>query len=202
MTLSWNRCSGRGIGTYTAGRVGGKLSQEKQLVTVRGPASLGLKLHGILEPSWSKTGAWNVGELWANYTRYPYVERLANREVLDNAVRAALTAALTGNEHSAPTRAEEQGNRALEGPKERWSNRISEIQNEVISHLVGADAQVTITIEIQAEKRSGFTKSEMRTVDENAATLKFIESGFTERWRCRVVRSERRVLRREWRQKQ
>ena len=262
-----------GADTYMAGRVGRKLSQEEQLVTVLGPASLGLKLHGILEPSWSRSGALSVGELWANYTRYPYMERLANREVLDDAVQAALTAIWTSEERFALAKGKDQetgryeglilppdpnaviqvtdntllvqwdvaeaqqeedqrkrsefrteevgktgttfpsgtgtgssegveGRRATPGgggtplpeekpltryfgavevAEERWSNRISEIQNEVISHLVGADAEVTITIEIQAEKQGGFTKSEMRTVDENATTLKFTQSGFTER---------------------
>ena len=262
-----------GADTYMPGRVGKKLSQEEQLVTELGPALLGLKLHGVLEPSWRKDGALSVGELWAYYTHYPYMERLANREVLDEAVHSALTAVLTSEERFALARgknhdtgryeglilppdpnaimqvnnntmlvewdvaeaqhAEDQRVRAESGdarpgegekvfpprrrpgsseetghedsdrtgeeppaPEEklltryfgevevstqRWAQHIAEIQNEVISQLDGADAEVTITIEIQAEKPRGFTKSERRTVDENAVTLKFTESGFTER---------------------
>ena len=251
-----------GTDTYMAGRVGKKLSQEEQLVTELGPALLGAALHDVLEPAWSADGALSVEELWAYYTRYPYMARLANREVLDEAVHGALTAVLTNSERFALARGKNRETGRYEGlilppdpnaimqvnnktmlvrwdiaeaqyeedmtevtplvaplprtgrhvapeppgdgrdgdeiqppveapmtryfgavevSSQRWAQHISEIQNEVISQLHGADAEVSITIEIQAEKPSGFTKSEMRTVDENAATLKFLESGFTER---------------------
>ena len=251
-----------GTDTYMAGRVGKKLSQEEQLVTELGPALLGAALHDVLEPAWSADGALSVEELWAYYTRYPYMARLANREVLDEAVHGALTAVLTNNERFALARGKNRETGRYEGlilppdpnaimqvnnktmlvrwdiaeaqyeedmrevtplvaplprtgrhvapeppgdgrdgdeiqppveapitryfgavdvSSQRWAQHISEIQNEVISQLHGADAEVSITIEIQAKKPGGFTKSEMRTVDENAATLKFLESGFAER---------------------
>lgn len=269
-------------GAYMAERVGKKLSQEEQLVTELGPALLGVTLHGVLEQAWSRDGALSVAELWTNYTRYPYMERLANREVLDGAVRGALSAVLTAHERFALARnqnsetghyeglllppdpqgvlqvtdntmlvqwevaeaqrqadrqAEEQGaaeqrgrerdegdasgtgisTRVGETDKDeyrvtgtdgeedrpplvreptrtryfgevevevsagRWANRIADIQQEVISHLEGAGANVTVTIEIKAEKPGGFTKAQMRTVRENADTLKFTESDFAER---------------------
>lgn len=256
-----------GAGKTMAQRVGKKLGQEEQLVTVLGPTLLGDALHGILKPSWDEKGAMSVGELWGSYTRYPYMLRLANRDVLDSAVQGALHALLMAEERFAiatgedkksgrylglifppdPTvhlqvtdrtllvrwdiaedqRAKEQADRddleierevdppsrttggggtgtesgddedddQVEPPKDHpktryfgevtvkadyWAKRMGDIQAEVISHLVGSDAQVTITIELEAIKPEGFTPDEVRTISENANTLGFGESGFEE----------------------
>jgi len=53
------------------------------------------------------------------------------------------------------------------------------IADEVIAHLAGqVGATVTITLEIEADLPSGATDSTVRTVSENARTLKFTSQGF------------------------
>ncbi len=53
------------------------------------------------------------------------------------------------------------------------------IADEVITHLSGlVGAQVTVTLEIQAEVPGGVPENVVRTVTENARTLKFDSQGF------------------------
>lgn len=55
------------------------------------------------------------------------------------------------------------------------------IADEVITHLAGiVGAEVTVTLEIQAEIPDGATEQIVRTVTENARTLKFTSQGFEE----------------------
>lgn len=55
----------------------------------------------------------------------------------------------------------------------------SRIGEEVIAHLVGLlGADVTITMEIEAEVDAGFPEKVVRTVTENGRTLKFTQQGF------------------------
>lgn len=50
---------------------------------------------------------------------------------------------------------------------------------EVIAHLSGlVGADVTVTLEIQAEVPSGASDNVVRTVTENCRTLKFSDHGF------------------------
>lgn len=62
---------------------------------------------------------------------------------------------------------------------DRYVRDISNVTREVIDRLAGAGAKVEITIDIQASKHEGFDESEVRTISENARTLKFDpSSGF------------------------
>lgn len=64
---------------------------------------------------------------------------------------------------------------------EFYSRDISNILKEVVDRLAGAGATLEITLDIQAEKSEGFSDAEMRTVTENAHTLKFDpDMGFVE----------------------
>ena len=55
----------------------------------------------------------------------------------------------------------------------------SRIAEEVISHLSGlVGAQVTVTLEIEAEVPEGAPDHVIRTVTENSRTLKFTSQGF------------------------
>jgi hypothetical protein len=55
----------------------------------------------------------------------------------------------------------------------------SRIAEEVLSHLVGLDgADVTVTLEIEAQAVAGFPEKIVRTVTENGRTLKFTQQGF------------------------
>ncbi len=61
----------------------------------------------------------------------------------------------------------------------RVGRDASRIADEVISHLVGlVGAEVTVTIEIQAEIPGGAPENVVRTVTENSMTLKFTSQGF------------------------
>jgi hypothetical protein len=53
------------------------------------------------------------------------------------------------------------------------------IADEVISHLAGLiGSNVTVTLEIEAEVKSGTPDNVVRTVTENCRTLKFTSQGF------------------------
>ncbi|WP_276315051.1 DUF499 domain-containing protein [Microbacterium profundi] len=61
----------------------------------------------------------------------------------------------------------------------RYSRDIGNVTREIIDRLVGADATLEITIDIQATKSDGFDEGEVRTISENARVLKFDpSSGF------------------------
>ncbi|OMC31131.1 AAA family ATPase [Mycobacterium colombiense] len=52
------------------------------------------------------------------------------------------------------------------------------IADEVITHLRDASTRLVVKIEIEATEASGFDETKIRTVSENAKTLKFDQSGF------------------------
>ena len=58
---------------------------------------------------------------------------------------------------------------------------FEEIVQDVIQHLTAAlGANVEITLEVQATSPTGFTDATRRTVSENAKTLKFKSSEFSD----------------------
>jgi hypothetical protein len=61
----------------------------------------------------------------------------------------------------------------------RVGRDASRIADEVIAHLTGLiDAKVKVTLEVEAEIASGAPDSVVRTVTENARTLRFNTHGF------------------------
>lgn len=61
----------------------------------------------------------------------------------------------------------------------RLGRAAGQIADEIVSHLAGlVGAKVTISLEISAETPEGFSEDVVRTVSENAKTLKFKNSGF------------------------
>ena len=61
----------------------------------------------------------------------------------------------------------------------RVGRDASRIADEVIAHLTGlVGANVTVTLEIEAEIPSGASDHVVRTVTENSRTLKFTSQGF------------------------
>jgi predicted AAA+ superfamily ATPase len=61
----------------------------------------------------------------------------------------------------------------------RLNRDFGRIAEEVVSHLTGVvGADVKITVEIEAEATDGFSDAIVRTVSENAKTLKFRDHGF------------------------
>ena len=70
------------------------------------------------------------------------------------------------------------------GVKQLNSDRIAmdfkDVADEILAHLREEGTQLTVRIEVEATKPAGFEESQVRTVSENAATLKFGQSGFEE----------------------
>lgn len=50
----------------------------------------------------------------------------------------------------------------------------------ILVHLAEPGIELTVRIEIDASAARGFTETQVRTVAENAATLRFEQSGFEE----------------------
>jgi hypothetical protein len=64
---------------------------------------------------------------------------------------------------------------------EKIAMDFKNIAEEVIAHLrADTSTNLTVRIEIEATDTSGFNENKMRTVSENARTLKFDQSGFEE----------------------
>lgn len=78
-----------GNDTGLAVRTANRLVKEQMLLTGLGVQNVRLALDQRLRARWND-GRISVGELWGYYTRYPYLDRLRNRRVLDDAVAAAL----------------------------------------------------------------------------------------------------------------
>ena len=85
-------------GKSLAERVGTKLVREDLLITELAPTTLGMTLKKDLGSRWQNSTDMPVGELWEYFTRYAYMPRLVNRQVLDGAVLSALDAMLLDGE--------------------------------------------------------------------------------------------------------
>lgn len=81
-----------------AERTGAKLKHEEEIVEVLAPDILGGILHRDLGEWWRQHREIRVGELWGYFTRHPYLPRLLNRGVLDEAIEQAKTAVLPTGE--------------------------------------------------------------------------------------------------------
>jgi hypothetical protein len=63
---------------------------------------------------------------------------------------------------------------------ERLNLEFGRVVQEVVHRLVDAGAGVEVTVEVSATSREGFEEPAVRTVPENARTLRFRELGFEE----------------------
>jgi hypothetical protein len=71
------------------------------------------------------------------------------------------------------------GTKQLSG--ERYAMDFKSVADEILSHLAATPgANVTITLDIEAVAEDGFSETTVRTISENANTLKFEQSGFEE----------------------
>ncbi|GAA2183878.1 Swt1 family HEPN domain-containing protein [Brooklawnia cerclae] len=68
------------------------------------------------------------------------------------------------------------GDKALN--PDRYVVEFKNVAEEVVSYLRDSGAKVSVRIEIEATKHDGFEEALIRTVSENAATLKFDQWGF------------------------
>jgi predicted AAA+ superfamily ATPase len=79
--------------------------------------------------------------------------------------------------------ADSGGKKRFYGSKElqadRYASEFKKLADEVLTPLAAAQgSELKVTIEIEATSADGFDEAKVRTVSENAATLKFDESGF------------------------
>ena len=64
----------------------------------------------------------------------------------------------------------------------RVGRDAGKVAEEILQHLAGmVDSNVQVSLEIHAERPNGFPYDVVRTVTENAKTLKFKTQGFEER---------------------
>jgi hypothetical protein len=62
---------------------------------------------------------------------------------------------------------------------ERYGRDMGRVAQEILQHLAAASGtELEVTIEVSAESKEGFTPETIRTVTENAKTLKFDQFGF------------------------
>lgn len=92
-----------------------------------------------------------------------------------------LTASSVGNTPSnmaaSPRSTRFFGSRTLN--PERYAGDFKRIADEVLQHLAAVpDVELTVRVEIEARAPEGFAEDKVRTVRENATTLKFDSSGF------------------------
>jgi len=73
-----------------AERVSDRLARSGMLVTQIGSRNIRMELESKLHSAW-QTGHMSLGDLWSYYCRYPYLTRLRDRRVLDDAVKTVLT---------------------------------------------------------------------------------------------------------------
>lgn len=72
-----------------ADRAGEKLKRAEEIAVEYSPLRVRMNLDGPLATVWA-AGHVTVGALWDYYTRYPYLDRLRDRSVLDGAVAASV----------------------------------------------------------------------------------------------------------------
>ena len=64
-------------------------------------------------------------------------------------------------------------------PAERYASEFKKLADEVLAPLGSTPGvELTVTVEIEATSTEGFDEAKVRTVSENASTLKFDQSGF------------------------
>lgn len=265
--------------------VGERLKRRDGIVTEYSPDIFGTELNESFSSILDERGYVSVGELWTYYSRFPYLSRLASRDVFDNMLLAARSSVLVGGERfalaqqwkpddteaasgrflgllvppvstsdSAPFQisdttlivrydlAEAQADRdaaaaaqqtdAVRAPQQLggvgvnnsgesattssqdpvnsagacagagasadqreaelphrfygsvllpadvYGRRFTEVSREIIDYLVSQGTDVEISIDIQARRAAGFSEGDVRTLSENARTLKFESAGF------------------------
>lgn len=91
-------------GSSLAQKVSAKLGRDDLMITELGAAILGSTLQDQLGVMWRDKGEISVGDVWGYFTRYPYMLRLVNRDVLDRAIAAAADSIMVDSERFAIAR--------------------------------------------------------------------------------------------------
>jgi hypothetical protein len=242
-----------------AARVSDKLRRGGELAVGYGAAGVRMALDGPLAGAWT-SGHISVGDLWNLYAKYPYLDRLRDRAVLEGALLSGLNSivwqlegfalaegydeatgryvglvlpgdrpepmslsdswllvkpAIASQQRAAEAKPELVGLSTQPGSSqpapppagrpgvavplapaarvvsryfgstrldpERYGRDFARIQQEVLQHLEAAPGtRLELSIEIQAVNTDGFNADTVRTVCENATTLRFDANGFEE----------------------
>ncbi len=248
-------------------QVGDRLKRQGMLYALQAPAVLHQRINDALSQEWNRDGHISVGRLWELHTKYPYMNRLRDRSVLDQGiedvlshvtwetdgfalatshdpeagrylglvlpcrnvsfgqitdstllVRADLAIAQETADLAAAAQHRKQGNQvhdaddgtgsaAEQSPggssaslrptpgapvpaptplprvptrfyaharldTEQYSKHATKYAFEILQHLEAIGADVEVTVEIQATAPGGFPADKVRTLTENANTLK------------------------------
>ena len=92
---------GDGRADGIADRVSKKLARDEQLITELGAPILGSTINKDLALMWNEAGEITVGALWDLHVRHPFLPRLVNREVLDEAIKKSVKTAFLEEERFA-----------------------------------------------------------------------------------------------------
>ena len=82
--------------------------------------------------------------------------------------------------HRLPSQVRRPASRGQHSEPDRIALDFKNIADEVIAHLREQGTELVVKIEIEATDITGFAENTVRTVSENARTLKFDQSGFEE----------------------
>lgn len=63
---------------------------------------------------------------------------------------------------------------------DKYAMDFKNLADEIITHRRDQGIDLVVRVEIEAKDSSGFDEGKIRTVSENAQTLKFDQSGFEE----------------------
>ncbi|MEU0677774.1 DUF499 domain-containing protein [Streptomyces sp. NPDC006172] len=74
-----------------ANQVGDRLKRQGMLYVQQAPAVLHQRIVDALGQEWNRDGCISVGRLWELHTKYPYMNRLRDRSVLDQGVEDVLS---------------------------------------------------------------------------------------------------------------
>ncbi|MFE9321889.1 Swt1 family HEPN domain-containing protein [Nocardia sp. NPDC052278] len=88
-SLDWQIEKADGAKPRLAERVSAKLNNIGALTTVLGAPNIRRNLDNELATTW-QDGHVRVGDLWSYYCRYPYLQRVRDRVVFDDAIRVGL----------------------------------------------------------------------------------------------------------------
>ena len=143
-------------GKSMADKVSDRLKRDGELVTTYGSQVLGMDVNGDLKNAWHD-GHLSVGEVWAHFTRYPFLPRLANRGVLDEAVRQAVLAVMVGDERY--------------GLADRWDDTAKRYVGLIVPPELGRTVQVTdatllVEWDVAVAQRDAERAAEPVSVDE------------------------------------
>lgn len=116
-------------GSSLAQKVSAKLGRDDLMITELGAAILGSTLQDQLGVMWRDKGEISVGDVWGYFTRYPYMLRLVNRDVLDRSIAAAVNQVMVQSERFAIARGKDSA--------------TGRYQDLVVPPSAGATIQVT-----------------------------------------------------------